>query len=140
MFVRGLAGDRFAVRNSGALAVVEGTGLHACEYMTKGTVVILGPIGLNAGAGMTGGELYLSLVNTEYVAGTDLSVRDEGVLRGILEDYAAATESRTALALLEDWGTVRERFVRVAPVASAVTPARRPTAAAQADAAVWRSE
>src|SRR5438105_14119906 len=59
MFVAGAAGERFAVRNSGATAVIEGVGDHACEYMTGGTVVILGPVGYNLGAGMTGGEAYV---------------------------------------------------------------------------------
>src|SRR5680860_1640745 len=59
LYIAGHAGERFAVRNSGAVAVVEGTGDHACEYMTAGAVVILGPTGINLGAGMSGGEVYV---------------------------------------------------------------------------------
>src|SRR5437764_13985921 len=59
LFVAGRAGERFAVRNSGATAVIEGAGDHCCEYMTGGTVAVLGPVGLNLGAGMTGGEAYV---------------------------------------------------------------------------------
>jgi glutamate synthase domain-containing protein 3 len=71
-YIHGQAGDRFAVRNSGATAVVEGTGLHACEYMTNGIVVILGNTSHNVGAGMTGGQLFIlgdpgTTINSEYI-------------------------------------------------------------------------
>jgi glutamate synthase domain-containing protein 3 len=109
------------VRNSGATAVVEGAGLHACEYMTGGTVLILGPIWHNAGAGMTGGVLYLPRdqahhVNGDYVRIEDLDEASLQELRRMLEQHAEASGSRRARALLErgDDG-VREALVRVVP-------------------------
>lgn len=107
LFVHGLAGDRFAVRNSGAQAVVEGTGLHACEYMTGGLVVILGEVSTNVGAGMTGGELFLLRdqalhVNRESLEMHDLDADDRMRLRSILESYAEATKSLTARRILEE--------------------------------------
>src|SRR5690606_30486801 len=88
LYLRGRAGDRFAVRNSGAEAVLEGAGLHACEYMTGGRVAILGPIGDNAGAGMTGGVLYLRAserlrVNAEYVELCGLDDAESAELRAM---------------------------------------------------------
>lgn len=122
LYVRGRAGDRFAVRNSGALAVVEGAGLHACEYMTKGTVVILGPVSHNAGAGMTGGVVYLprrSLpgINAEYVQPSELEPAEQEQLRAILGDYRAATDSVTAARVLEHWSTAVAEWVKLVPLA-----------------------
>ncbi|MBX2810938.1 MAG: glutamate synthase large subunit [Myxococcales bacterium] len=98
LFVQGMAGDRFAVRNSGALAVVEGTGLHACEYMTGGTVVILGAVSSNVGAGMTGGQLFLGrsqalYVNRESLEMHDLGPEDRTRLLEVLSSYVEATDS-----------------------------------------------
>src|SRR5262249_28491214 len=120
LFVNGIAGDRFAVRNSGATAVVEGAGLHACEYMTKGLVAILGRVSHNVGAGMTGGKLYLrstqqSFANMDYVRPAPLERADEDELRALLEDYAARTESRTARAILDGWELARRSFVKILP-------------------------
>ncbi len=116
----GRAGDRFAVRNSGAIAVVEGAGLHACEYMTGGTVVILGDLEANAGAGMTGGELFLradqrAALNAEYVVAEALDDHALDTLRGVLERYADATGSMTAQDLLADGEALRSSFVRAVP-------------------------
>lgn len=123
LFVHGLVGDRFAVRNSGARAVVEGTGLHACEYMTGGLVVILGEVSSNVGAGMTGGELFLrrdqSLhVNRESLEVTELDPDSQGRLTTLLEEYIAATQSRTARELLESGSF--EAFVRWRPKGASV--------------------
>ncbi|BDU74295.1 glutamate synthase large subunit [Mesoterricola silvestris] len=120
LHVHGLAGDRFAVRNSGATAVAEGAGLHACEYMTRGTVAFLGRISGNAGAGMTGGKIFVdrqyeACVNANYVRAEALDEADALEFRLLLEDYAGTTSSRTALALLEDWGRTRERFAKFVP-------------------------
>ena len=120
LWVYGRAGDRFGVRNSGARAVVEGVGLHACEYMTGGEVAILGPMAANAGAGMTGGVLFLrreqrGRVNTDDLTITDLDEASARILVELLRDYAAATQSATATRLLEDSGHLREAFVRAAP-------------------------
>jgi glutamate synthase domain-containing protein 2/glutamate synthase domain-containing protein 1/glutamate synthase domain-containing protein 3 len=100
LFVHGRAGDRFAVRNSGAIAVVEGTGLHACEYMTNGIVVILGSASHNIGAGMTGGELFLRRefarhLNSEYVVARAIDDADLDRLMPLLDEYRALTGSRT---------------------------------------------
>lgn len=119
LWVYGRAGDRFAVRNSGARAVVEGAGLHACEYMTGGEVAILGPIAANAGAGMTGGVLFLPReqqrrVNADYVEVSPLGEDGVGIFRALLEDHVAATGSRTARALLEA-ERLTDAFVRVEP-------------------------
>jgi len=120
VFVHGLAGDRFCVRNSGATAVVEGTGLHACEYMTQGRVVILGPTAANVGAGMTGGTLFLSRdeshkVNGQYLSLVPLEPDDEGELRELLRVYLEATDSRTAYELLSEPTSLRERLIKGMP-------------------------
>jgi glutamate synthase domain-containing protein 3 len=120
-FVRGVAGERFAVRNSGATAVVEGVGDHGCEYMTEGMVVVLGPTGRNFAAGMTGGVAYvldeLGAFGGRCNTGTvDLeSVADDEVLRALVERHARATGSLRAQRLLADWFSARERFVKVMP-------------------------
>ncbi|MBZ5716076.1 glutamate synthase large subunit [Nannocystis pusilla] len=119
LLVHGRAGDRFAVRNSGAEAVVEGAGLHACEYMTGGVVVILGPISHNACAGMTGGAVFLprdqlGQLNDVHVAARELDDGARGVLERLLRAHLDATGSATAGAVLAAWDRVHERFVRVA--------------------------
>src|SRR5690606_20207449 len=103
----GRAGERFAVRNSGCLAVVEGTGDHACEYMTGGTVVILGPTGHNVAAGMTGGELFVldergdlaERINPELVTFGPADEEAGERLREILRRHHALTGSAKARAL-----------------------------------------
>ena len=129
LFCAGKAGERFAVRNSGASAVVEGVGEHAAEYMTGGTLVILGPVGHNLGAGMTGGEVFVydagirlpAMVNTELVDAHRLSgehqlLAEQGLrLRELVERHAAYTESPIARAILDDWHHALTRFWRVAP-------------------------
>jgi glutamate synthase domain-containing protein 2/glutamate synthase domain-containing protein 1/glutamate synthase domain-containing protein 3 len=121
LFVSGRAGDRFAVRNSGAIAVVEGAGLHACEYMTGGIVVILGPIWHNAGAGMTGGTVYLPRdqvhhVNDDYARVEDLDDEGLAILRPLLERHAEAAGSGRARTLLDRGDeTLRATLVRLIP-------------------------
>lgn len=115
LYVHGRTGDRFAVRNSGAVAVVEGVGLHACEYMTNGAVIILGDTGVNVGAGMTGGVLYIydarsENVNHQYISQSFLDDDDREFLFSCLRDYQAKTKSITADAILEQWGSVHKRF------------------------------
>jgi glutamate synthase (NADPH/NADH) large chain/glutamate synthase (ferredoxin) len=122
-FFRGLAGERFAVRNSGAVAVVEGCGDHGCEYMTGGRVVVLGPTGLNFAAGMSGGVAYVldvdgelrSRCNTELVGFDELGADDAAELRDLIAEHAARTGSETAAELLEGWPAQLERFVKVMP-------------------------
>ncbi len=123
LFCAGAAGERFAVRNSGAIAVVEGAGDHPCEYMTGGTVVILGPYGLNVGAGMTGGQAYVwdpeerieRHLNGQLVAAHRLEAADAAALRVLLERHAEHTASARATDLLERFDEVARQFWRVAP-------------------------
>jgi glutamate synthase domain-containing protein 2/glutamate synthase domain-containing protein 1/glutamate synthase domain-containing protein 3 len=125
LFCAGAAGERFAVRNSGATAVVEGVGDHACEYMTRGTVVVLGPHGRNLGAGMTGGEAFLldpdeRLLNDELVALAPLEQQDADRLVRLLERHVRATGSSRAAELLEELQLSLGRFRRLAPHAELV--------------------
>jgi glutamate synthase domain-containing protein 2/glutamate synthase domain-containing protein 1/glutamate synthase domain-containing protein 3 len=123
-FFRGLAGERFAVRNSGACAVVEGVGDHGCEYMTGGRVVVLGRTGRNFGAGMSGGIAYVYDVdrrfegrcNLELVDLEELAEDDETVVRDLISEHAARTGSLVARNALASWDRgARERFVKVMP-------------------------
>ncbi|WP_116110651.1 glutamate synthase large subunit [Amycolatopsis ruanii] len=120
IFLRGKVGERFCVRNSGALAVVEGVGDHGCEYMTGGRVVVLGPTGRNFAAGMSGGIAYvLDLsplrVNPEMVDVDPLDDEDVEFLRDAVEAHFVETESPVARALLADWETTIGRFGKVMP-------------------------
>jgi glutamate synthase (NADPH) large chain len=117
-FVRGRAGERFAVRNSGAAAVVEGIGDHGCEYMTGGRVVVIGPTGRNFAAGMSGGIAYVldfepARCNMQLVGLEELDAADEETVRALLAEHAARTGSTVAAALLEDWQP--SRFTKVLP-------------------------
>ena len=139
-YFNGVAGERFCVRNSGASAVVEGVGNHGCEYMTGGTVVVLGLTGQNFAAGMSGGVAYvydedgmfakrcnISMVALEKVeaAETDagknlgkvqhLNQPDEVTLKGLIENHAKYTDSSRAKAILNDWSNMRSKFVKVYP-------------------------
>jgi glutamate synthase (NADPH/NADH) large chain len=139
-YFRGVAGERFAVRNSGAIAVVEGVGDHGCEYMTGGTVAVLGLTGRNFAAGMSGGIAYVLDLDGEFakrcnVAMVDLEPllseseqhgkvarhlwhrgeTDEAVLKDLLDRHAKLTGSRRAREILEKWADHRARFVKVFP-------------------------
>jgi glutamate synthase (NADPH/NADH) large chain len=121
LFVAGVAGERFAVRNSGATAVVEGVGDHACEYMTGGVVVLLGASGRNFGAGMTGGAVYLRQPDATFVDSMDEALRvetmtaaDVAVLKELLKRHVRLTGSRIARAILRDEHALAT-FRRVAP-------------------------
>ncbi len=120
VFLRGVVGERFGVRNSGATIVAEGVGDHALEYMTGGTAVILGPTGRNVGAGMSGGLGYVldldsQLVNGEMVDVGSLSGEEAVTLREILTQHAEYTGSAVARRLLQDWPSSRARFSAVIP-------------------------
>ncbi len=148
-FIAGRVGERFAARNRGALAVVEGVGDHACEGMTGGAVVVLGPFGRHFGAGMSGGLAYvfdpeerlarhtsLEMVTIE----TEAPAEDEAWLREAIERHAEATGSALAERLLATWGDARACFRRVAPKGApaarpAAWPARFVRAAAEAEVA-----
>jgi glutamate synthase (NADPH/NADH) large chain len=120
IFVRGIVGERFCVRNSGATAVVEGAGDHGCEYMTGGQVVVLGKTGRNFAAGMSGGVAYLldldpRLVNTEMVDLQEVPAEDISRLEKIVSKFFVETGSNVAAELLKSWSTSIKRFTRVMP-------------------------
>ena len=126
-FISGSVGERFAVRNSGALAIVEGSGDNACEYMTGGIVVILGRTGINFGAGMTGGvsfvydadHSFVENVNRELVEAIRIDT-DEGadarhLLKRLLKDYVVETESIKAKELLDNFRVEVRNFWLIRP-------------------------
>ena len=123
VFIRGIVGERFCVRNSGATAVVEGVGDHGCEYMTGGRAVILGPTGRNFAAGMSGGFAYVwdaghSLflrMNREMVDIDQLDDEDVDWLRGIITQHLEATGSEVAERLLSKWWSNVGSFAKVFP-------------------------
>jgi glutamate synthase (NADPH/NADH) large chain len=120
LFLRGVVGERFCVRNSGATAVAEGTGDHGCEYMTGGRVVVLGAVGKNFAAGMSGGIAYLldpdpALINPEMVDIEPVGAADADFLAELLARYEAETASPVASRLLDGWPAVLPRFFRVMP-------------------------
>jgi glutamate synthase domain-containing protein 2/glutamate synthase domain-containing protein 1/glutamate synthase domain-containing protein 3 len=122
-FFRGLAGERFAVRNSGASAVVEGVGDHGCEYMTGGKAIVLGRTGRNFAAGMSGGVAYVldedgtfeQRCNMELVGFDEISETDAIELHDLVEEHHMRTQSSVAARLLRDWGTALGNFVKVMP-------------------------
>jgi glutamate synthase domain-containing protein 2/glutamate synthase domain-containing protein 1/glutamate synthase domain-containing protein 3 len=122
-FFRGLAGERFAVRNSGASGVVEGVGDHGCEYMTGGRIVILGPTGRNFAAGMSGGIAYVldedgtfaARCNMELVGFDEIGEADAIELHELVEEHHLRTLSSVAARVLEDWDAWLPRFVKVMP-------------------------
>ncbi|WP_337846501.1 glutamate synthase large subunit [Sphingomonas sp.] len=124
LFAAGQAGERFAVRNSGAQVVVEGCGANGCEYMTGGVAVVLGEVGANFGAGMTGGMAFIydesgtfdARANGESIVWQRLtSLHWEAVLKNLVTDHAEATDSKWSRGLLEDWERVRGHFWQVVP-------------------------
>ncbi|MCA0870546.1 glutamate synthase large subunit [Seohaeicola saemankumensis] len=124
LFAAGRAGERFAVRNSGASVVIEGCGSNGCEYMTGGIAVILGEIGANFGAGMTGGMAYLydpegkaqTLMNMETLVTCPVTVDHwEAQLKGLIERHAAETGSRKAADILQHWDLEKANFLQVCP-------------------------
>jgi len=122
LYISGRVGERFAVRNSGALAVVEGVGQHGCEYMTAGVAVILGPAGMNFGAGMTGGLSYVLRdsigghgYNQQSVRLAPVEVREEVWLRRVLRKHLRLTGSPRAASLLN--ADTPLPFLRVEPLA-----------------------
>jgi glutamate synthase domain-containing protein 3 len=122
-FFAGRAGERFAVRNSGADAVVEGVGDHGCEYMTGGRVVVLGPTGRNFAAGMSGGIAYVldadggfaARCNLELVELEALEPDDVATIRALVEEHLRLTGSKQAGRVLDDWELYLPEFVKVMP-------------------------
>ncbi len=123
LYVRGLAGERFAVRNSGATTVVEGVGDHGCEYMTGGKVLVLGKTGRNFAAGMSGGVAWVYDVdktfpincNTEMVDLDPLDAEDEKEIKRLLQNHYKLTKSQAAKFILDDWKQQSDKFVKVFP-------------------------
>jgi len=120
IFLRGQVGERFCVRNSGATAVVEGVGDHGCEYMTGGTVVVLGPTGRNFAAGMSGGVAFVldldeGRVNPELVELRPVQGKAADELEAVVRHHLEETESTVAATLLEDWPAALGRFTEVMP-------------------------
>jgi glutamate synthase domain-containing protein 2/glutamate synthase domain-containing protein 3 len=135
LFIAGRVGERFCVRNSGAVAVVEGAGDHFCEYMTGGVAVALGPVGWNAGAGMTGGVAYAiewRQLNADSVVAREVPAEDAPELRALIEEHHRRTGSKVAAAMLANWGEELKRFRQIVPVAA--------TAPAAAEAPVQAPE
>jgi len=125
VFINGVAGERFCVRNSGAMAVVEGIGDHGCEYMTGGLVVVLGKTGCNFGAGMSGGiayvldemQLFDTLCNLDMVElETVWKQEDQDILKDLIERHFALTQSAQAKRILDTWQDTIGKFVKVIPV------------------------
>ena len=120
IFIRGVVGERFCVRNSGAVAVAEGIGDHGCEYMTGGTVLILGKTGRNFAAGMSGGRAFVldletSNVNTEMVDIMSVPQEERENVKKLVASFAQETDSRVARSLLEDWEQSLARISLVMP-------------------------
>ena len=124
LFAAGLAGERFGVRNSGAVTVVEGCGTNGLEYMTGGVAVVLGPVGFNFAAGMTGGMAYvldlddrfLTMLNRDSVVVERIGTRHwEAELKALVEEHARETGSVLAETILRDWDRCLPKFWQVVP-------------------------
>lgn len=128
LFVAGRGGERIAVRNSGASAVIEGIGNHGCEYMTRGTVIVLGEIGHNFGAGMTGGQAFIYSknnpvsyrLNKEFVKEKKLSLSDENLVRRLLKNHIFHTGSGIATQIMSDWENQKDYFINIVPKAQEI--------------------
>jgi glutamate synthase (NADPH/NADH) large chain len=122
-YIRGTAGERFCVRNSGAKVVVEGMGDHGCEYMTGGVAIVLGETGRNFAAGMSGGVAYVwdkesdfkEKVNYEMVSVSALNEEDEGILRQYIDKHFQYTTSNVAFQITQNWDNIMKQFVKVLP-------------------------
>jgi glutamate synthase (NADPH/NADH) large chain/glutamate synthase (ferredoxin) len=130
LFAAGQAASRFAVRNSGATAVIEGAGNHCCEYMTGGLVVVLGPVGRNFGAGMSNGTAYVldesgefsSRVNLDMVRVDTCTEEDEVMLLRLIHEHQERTGSARARQLIEGWDRFRRLFKKVVPNTTPIAP------------------
>ena len=122
-YINGIAGERFCVRNSGAKAVVEGIGDHGCEYMTGGAVLVLGKIGRNFGAGMSGGIAYIykneqfskNKFNMEMIDLESIKNQDEDIISDMLENHFSNTNSKIAKMILSKWSEEKSNFIKVMP-------------------------
>ena len=125
VYINGVAGERFCVRNSGAIAVVEGAGDHCCEYMTGGRTVVLGPTGRNFAAGMSGGVAYVydEKGNFDYFCNMEMAelslieeADDQKELYGLISAHYKYTYSPLAKRILKNWAANVERFIKVVPI------------------------
>ena len=122
-YINGIAGERFCVRNSGAIAVVEGVGDHGCEYMTGGSAIILGEIGRNFAAGMSGGTAYIYKTqkfdkrnfNTEMIEFEIPSAQDLDIVKNYIENHFTYTSSKIAENILNNWKKESLNFVKIMP-------------------------
>ena len=122
-YFRGIGGERFAVRNSGAKAVIEGVGDHGCEYMTGGIIAILGKTGRNFGAGMSGGVAFVydpdktfqSRCNMEMILLEPLKIDDQNMLKNLIDNHAKHTGSTVAINMLKNWSATTNDFIKVMP-------------------------
>jgi glutamate synthase (ferredoxin) len=122
-YIRGIAGERFCVRNSGVHTVVEGIGDHGCEYMTGGRVVVIGSTGRNFAAGMSGGEAYVLankeefkiLCNQDMVDLDELDNEDKEAVKKLLTNHSNYTQSTVAKNILDNWNEYQNRFIKVMP-------------------------
>jgi glutamate synthase (ferredoxin) len=124
-FIRGVAGERFAVRNSGATAVVEGVGDHGCEYMTRGRVIVLGRTGRNFAAGMSGGIAYVLNLDGDFAERCNLDMveletfedaKEEHLVHSLIEEHSRLTGSIRARQIVDEWSRFREIMVKVMPI------------------------
>tara|TARA_Y200000002_G_scaffold159069_1_gene131476 strand:+ start:2959 stop:7464 length:4506 start_codon:yes stop_codon:yes gene_type:complete len=123
-YINGIAGERFCVRNSGANAVVEGVGDHGCEYMTGGNVLILGEIGRNFGAGMSGGIAYILKTskfseknfNMEMINFEEIDNQDSDIIYNLLKNHYSNTASKIAEEILSNWDSKKESFIKIMPI------------------------
>ena len=123
LYIAGSAAERFAVRNSGALAVVEGIGNHGCEYMSQGTVIILGRIGKNFGAGMTGGVVYVytkyrnldNYLNHDFIEIVKVQMKDENIIKRLIKNHVFHTGSNIASTIERHWSKEIKNFIKIAP-------------------------
>ena len=127
LYVEGKGGERFAVRNSGASAIIEGIGNHGCEYMSQGTVVVLGIIGKNFGAGMTGGiafiynkkRLFKNYLNHDFVLESSVdNKKDENIILDLIRNHVFHTNSKLGNKILKNWKTEKFNFEKITPIAT----------------------
>ncbi|MDH3609582.1 MAG: glutamate synthase subunit alpha, partial [Gammaproteobacteria bacterium] len=123
VYIRGLAGERFCVRNSGVDTVVEGVGDHGCEYMTGGRVVVIGPTGRNFAAGMSGGIAYVLAdkekfqiqCNQDMVDLDEMDDEDKSAVKALLTNHAEYTKSTVAKNILDHWSDYQTKFIKIMP-------------------------
>jgi len=123
LYIAGSAAERFAVRNSGALAVVEGIGNHGCEYMSQGTVIIIGKIGKNFGAGMTGGVVYVytkyrnldNYLNHDFIEILKVQMKDQNIIKRLIKNHVFHTGSKIASTIEKDWSREIKNFIKISP-------------------------